>query len=92
MAGGAPLPVIEPAAARKIIDRLPAAILKVGVFVNEASPEVVAQIALEAGVSALQLHGDVTFIVDRDAGALLKQQEYYQRVLEMTAILTPERL
>jgi glucosamine-6-phosphate deaminase len=42
--------------------------------------------------SALQLHSDVTFIVDRQAGAELKQQEYYQRVLEMTAILTPERL
>ncbi len=42
--------------------------------------------------SALQLHSDVTFIVDRDAGAQLKQQEYYKRVLEMTAILTPERL
>jgi glucosamine-6-phosphate deaminase len=42
--------------------------------------------------SALQLHGEVTFIVDRDAGAQLKQQEYYQRVLEMTNILTPERL
>ena len=42
--------------------------------------------------SALQLHDDVTFIVDREAGAQLKQQEYYQRVLEMTAILTPDRL
>jgi glucosamine-6-phosphate deaminase len=42
--------------------------------------------------SALQLHGDVTFIVDREAGAELRQQEYYQRVLEMTAVLTPERL
>src|ERR1700674_131253 len=42
--------------------------------------------------SALQLHGEVTFIVDREAGAQLKQQEYYQRVLEMTNILTPERL
>jgi glucosamine-6-phosphate deaminase len=42
--------------------------------------------------SALQLHSDVTFIVDQEAGAQLKQQEYYQRVLEMTAILTPERL
>jgi glucosamine-6-phosphate deaminase len=42
--------------------------------------------------SALQLHGEVTFIVDREAGAQLKQQDYYQRVLEMTAILTPERL
>jgi len=42
--------------------------------------------------SALQLHPDVTFIVDQPAGSLLKQQEYYRRVLEMTAILTPERL
>ena len=42
--------------------------------------------------SALQLHPDVTFIVDREAGALLKQQEYYRRVLEMTATLTPDRL
>ena len=42
--------------------------------------------------SALQFHSDVTFIIDREAGAELKQQEYYQRVLEMTAVLTPERL
>lgn len=42
--------------------------------------------------SALQLHDDVTFIVDREAGAQLKQQEYYRRVLEMTSILTPERI
>jgi len=42
--------------------------------------------------SALQLHPDVTFIVDQQAGALLKQQDYYRRVLEMTAILTPDRL
>ena len=42
--------------------------------------------------SALQLHSDVTFIVDREAGAQLKQQEYYQRVLEMTTQLTPDRL
>src|SRR2546421_12842662 len=42
--------------------------------------------------SALQLHPDVTFIVDQQAGALLKQQDYYRRVLEMTARLTPDRL
>lgn len=42
--------------------------------------------------SALQLHSEVTFLVDQEAGAQLKQQEYYRRVLEMTAILTPERL
>ena len=42
--------------------------------------------------SALQWHADVTFIVDRDAGAKLKHQAYYQHVLEQTAKLTPERL
>lgn len=42
--------------------------------------------------SALQLHPDVTFIVDEEAGSQLKQKEYYRRVLEMTRILTPDRL
>jgi glucosamine-6-phosphate deaminase len=42
--------------------------------------------------SALQLHPDVTFIVDHEAGAQLKQKDYYRRVLEMTVALTPDRL
>jgi glucosamine-6-phosphate deaminase len=42
--------------------------------------------------SALQMHPDVTFVVDQPAGAQLKQQDYYRRVLEMTAKLTPDRL
>jgi glucosamine-6-phosphate deaminase len=42
--------------------------------------------------SALQLHPDVTFIVDQQAGTQLKHHDYYRRVLEMTAILTPDRL
>jgi glucosamine-6-phosphate deaminase len=41
--------------------------------------------------SALQLHPDVTFIVDEEAGTQLKQKEYYRKVLEMMAILTPDR-
>jgi len=49
---------IEPNAARAIIDQLPATVLTVGVFVNEASLERVEQIADDAGVAALQLHGD----------------------------------
>ena len=36
----------------------PAPILTVGVFVNEESPQAVKSIANEAGVTALQLHGD----------------------------------
>ncbi|HET8925767.1 MAG TPA: glucosamine-6-phosphate deaminase [Candidatus Acidoferrum sp.] len=42
--------------------------------------------------SALQLHPDVTFIVDDAAASHLTQREYYLRVLEMTALLTPDRL
>lgn len=51
---------IEPAAARAIIDQLPSTVLAVGVFVNESDPTTVARIADEAGVSAIQLHGDET--------------------------------
>ena len=49
---------IEPKAARQITAQLPADVLTVGVFVNGETPEIVAQIATDAGVSALQLHGD----------------------------------
>ncbi|MCM3869794.1 MAG: phosphoribosylanthranilate isomerase, partial [Pyrinomonadaceae bacterium] len=49
---------IEPRAARDIIDRLPANVLTVGVFVNQPTPETVERIASDAGVTALQLHGD----------------------------------
>ena len=42
--------------------------------------------------SALQLHPDVTFIVDQEASTQLKQNDYYRRVLEMTKLLTPNRL
>ena len=49
---------IEPGDARVIIDQLPANVLTVGVFVNEESPQIVERIAAQAGVTALQLHGD----------------------------------
>jgi len=47
-----------PQSAREIIEQLPDAILKVGVFVNEESPDQIRQIATESGITALQLHGD----------------------------------
>jgi phosphoribosylanthranilate isomerase len=46
---------IEPSKACQIIKQLPENILKVGVFVNE---ETVLPLAEEAGIDALQLHGD----------------------------------
>jgi phosphoribosylanthranilate isomerase len=49
---------ILPGEARQIIEELPKSLLTVGVFVNEESPEAVRQIATEAGVGAVQLHGD----------------------------------
>lgn len=51
---------IPPDAAQRIIEKLPATILTVGVFVNEKSPESVASVADEVGLGAVQLHGDET--------------------------------
>ena len=42
--------------------------------------------------SALQLHRDVTFLVDEEAASQLTQKPYYQHVLDMTRKLMPERL
>ena len=47
---------VTPAAAREIIERLPGAVCKVGVFVDE-EPVAVAAIAREAGLDVAQLHG-----------------------------------
>lgn len=49
---------IAPTAARAIIEQLPEEIINVGVFVNEASPVVVAEKMMVSGVSVAQLHGD----------------------------------
>ncbi|HEX5888304.1 MAG TPA: phosphoribosylanthranilate isomerase [Pyrinomonadaceae bacterium] len=48
---------ISPPDARKIIDQLPHSVLKVGVFVNEGLHSLM-HITVEAGLSAVQLHGD----------------------------------
>jgi glucosamine-6-phosphate deaminase len=49
-------------------------------------------ITCAVSASALQLHPDVTFLLDEPASAQLTQREYYNRVLEMTTRLTPSRL
>jgi phosphoribosylanthranilate isomerase len=51
---------VSPAEARKIIARLPEGASCVGVFVNEPAPADVERIAREAGLDAVQLHGDET--------------------------------
>lgn len=42
--------------------------------------------------SALQLHPDVTVVLDEAAASKLAYRDYYNRVVEMTARLTPERV
>ena len=49
---------ISPRAARRIIEQLTSSITYIGVFVNEPNPERVTQLAAEARVSVVQLHGD----------------------------------
>ncbi len=49
---------VSPAEARGVVERLPEGVECVGVFVNEAAPDDVERIAREAGVGAVQLHGD----------------------------------
>jgi phosphoribosylanthranilate isomerase len=50
---------IAPESARRLIEKLPAEVLKVGVFVNE-EPAAVAAIAKETGLDVAQLHGRET--------------------------------
>ena len=57
---------ITPQNAREIIEQLPASVLTIGVFVNEESAT---RIASEAGVAALQLHGDESPSYCRELGA-----------------------
>lgn len=64
---------ITPAEARKIIEQLPDSVSSVGVFVNEPEPADVELIAREAGLGAVQLHGDET-------------PEYCQRLRGLTTI------
>jgi phosphoribosylanthranilate isomerase len=49
---------VAPETAREIIAQLPQNILTVGVFVNETRPQSAEDLATDAGVAAIQLHGD----------------------------------
>ena len=64
---------IAPAAAAEIIARLPGAICKVGVFVNEAAARV-KQTAAACGLDLIQLHGDETaaYCAEFHPAALIK--------------------
>jgi phosphoribosylanthranilate isomerase len=77
---------VAPSAVRTIIDELPRHILTVGVFVNAGSPNSVRQIASEAGISALQLHGDESPEFCSDLG-----DWYVIKVLAMKGEFDPEQ-
>jgi glucosamine-6-phosphate deaminase len=49
-------------------------------------------ITASVSASALQLHPDVTILVDEAAASSLTQLEYYRRAMEMTVKFTPSRL
>lgn len=49
-------------------------------------------ISSSVSASALQMHPDVTFIIDEDAAFALTQRDYYRHVLELTKKYTPEKL
>lgn len=63
---------ITPESARAIVNTLPASILTIGVFVNEPSPDAVRVIADQAGVKAVQLHGDESPDYCRALNAVIK--------------------
>lgn len=60
---------IAPEAARAIIEKLPPEIINVGVFVNEARPELVHQKMMVSGTTVAQLHGDEDELYCRMVGA-----------------------
>jgi phosphoribosylanthranilate isomerase len=51
---------VSPEEARRLVEHLPEDVECIGVFVNESAPEEVERVAHEAGLSAVQLHGDET--------------------------------
>lgn len=59
---------------------------------NAIAKSIEGPVTSAVSASALQLHPDVTFLLDEPAAAQLTQRDYYNRVLEMTALLTPNRL
>ena len=78
---------IAPAFARRIIEQLPAGVLNVGVFVNQRAPEMVAQMAAEARVGAVQLHGEESPEYCRALKGL-----YLIKALRVNADYSPEQV
>jgi len=80
---------VTPSDAYSIIECLPADTLCVGVFVNE-SPETVARIANQAGLSGLQFHGDETPEYARAFDYQLVGRRFRIKALRVGAGFNPE--
>ncbi|MBD0370602.1 MAG: phosphoribosylanthranilate isomerase [Pyrinomonadaceae bacterium] len=78
---------IHPQDARNIVEQLPSNVLAVGVFVNEAEPEMVARMAEEANLSTVQLHGDESPEYCRALKSL-----YVIKALRVSDVFVPERV
>jgi glucosamine-6-phosphate deaminase len=59
---------------------------------NSVAQAIEGPISSTITASALQMHPDVTVLVDEEAASKLVYKDYYQRVLEMTVQFTPERV
>jgi phosphoribosylanthranilate isomerase len=79
---------IAPEEARRIGERLPTAITRVGIFVNEESPELVAELARAARVSAVQLHGEET----PDYCSVLLDEFFVIKALRVAPGFVPEEV
>ena len=87
---------IEPREAREIVEALRSeggnlSLKMVGVFVNEPSPESVIRIADEAGLDAVQLHGDESKEFCQEVKARLRDRVLI-KVLRENAEFEPNKL
>lgn len=78
---------IAPAEARKIIEKLPAAVEKVGVFVNE-TPARMHQIITETRLTAVQLQGDETLDIADELKRLCASRRGRLRIFKALGVAT----
>ncbi len=76
---------ITSAEARKMIEKLPAAVEKVGVFVNE-TPERMHEIISEAGLTAVQLQGEETREVAEKLKRLMARRRGRLRIFKALGV------
>ena len=76
---------VTPAQARRIIEKLPPVVAKVGVFVNE-TPERIHEIMAEVGLTAVQLQGDETVEVAEKLKRIANRREGRFRIFKAVGV------